>query len=91
MYMTTIFKQHLYSIDSNLYENCSGSVTSAGEGRANLSAIVYLSVSMWFSVRRGFLFLWVFGMGCVILLWHSLGLPYNYVSYGASLGTGKES
>ena len=20
----------------------------------------------------------VLGMGCVILLWHSLGLPYNY-------------
>ena len=30
------------------------------------------------SVRRGFLFLWVLGMGCVILLWHSLSLPYNY-------------
>ena len=30
------------------------------------------------SVLRGFLFLWVLGMGYVILLWHSLGLPYNY-------------
>ena len=30
------------------------------------------------SVRRGFLFLWVLGMGYVILLWHSLSLPYNY-------------
>ena len=30
------------------------------------------------SVWRGFLFLWVLGMGYVILLWHSLGLPYNY-------------
>ena len=30
-------------------------------------------VSVW-----GFLFLWVLGMGYVILLWHSLGLPYNY-------------
>ena len=29
-------------------------------------------------VRRGFLFLWVLGMGCVILLWHSLSYPYNY-------------
>ena len=26
----------------------------------------------------GFLFLWVLGMGYVILLWHSLNLPYNY-------------
>ena len=25
------------------------------------------------SVQRGFLFLLVLGMGCVILLWHSLG------------------
>ena len=33
------------------------------------------------SVRRGFLFLWVLGMGCVILLWHSLSLPYNYFEY----------
>ena len=29
-------------------------------------------------VWRGFLFLWVLGMGCVILLWHSMSLPYNY-------------
>ena len=30
------------------------------------------------SVWRGFLFLWVLGMGYVILLWHSLSLPYNH-------------
>ena len=30
------------------------------------------------SVWRGFLFLWVLGMGYVILLRHSLSLPYNY-------------
>ena len=29
-------------------------------------------------VWRGFLFLWVLGMGYVILLWHSLSLHYNY-------------
>ena len=29
------------------------------------------------SVRRGFLFFLVPGMGCVISLWQSLGLPYN--------------
>ena len=29
-------------------------------------------------VWRGFLFLWVLGMGYVILLWHSLSLPYKY-------------
>ena len=38
----------------------------------------YYVVSVW----RGFLFLWVLGisMDYVILLWHSLGLPYNYFS-----------
>ena len=30
------------------------------------------------SVWRSFLFLLVLGMGCVILLWQTLGLPYNY-------------
>ena len=30
------------------------------------------------SVRRSFLFLRVLGMGCVIFLWHSLSLSYNY-------------
>ena len=30
---------------------------------------------------RSFLFLWVLGMGYVILLWHSLSLPYNYLEY----------
>ena len=31
------------------------------------------------SVRRDFLFVWVIGVGCVILLWHSLGLPYIFM------------
>ena len=30
------------------------------------------------SVRKGILFLWVLEMGCLILLWHSLSLPYKY-------------
>ena len=30
-------------------------------------------------VWRSFLFLWVLGMDYVILLWHSLSLPYNYL------------
>ena len=38
------------------------------------------------SVRRGFLFIWVFGLGCVILLWHSLSLPYNYFVNDATTG-----
>ena len=59
---------YLYSFVVYLYVNGSGSITSVEEERANLSA---------FSVWRGFLFLWVLGMGYVILLWHSLSLPYN--------------
>ena len=42
----------LYSIVSYLYVSCSGSITSVGEERANLSAIVYLlfgEVSFFFS------------------------------------------
>ena len=52
----------------------SGSITSVGEERANLSAVVTCNyvVSVW----RDFLVLWVLGMGYVILLWHSLGLPF---------------
>ena len=30
------------------------------------------------SVRGGLLFLLVLGVGCVVLLWHTLSLPYNY-------------
>ena len=35
----------------------------------------YYVVSVW----RGLLFLWVLGMGYVILFWHFLSLPYNYL------------
>ena len=63
----------MYSIVSNLYVSCGGSITSVGEERAKLSFTCNYVVS----VRRGFLFIWVLGLGCVILLWHSLSLPYN--------------
>ena len=45
--------------------------------RANLSVVV-VTCNYAVSVCRGFLFLWVLGMGYVILLWHSLSLLYNY-------------
>ena len=32
----------MYSVVSYLYVSCSGSITSVGEERTNLSAIVYL-------------------------------------------------
>ena len=40
-------------------------------------------------VWGGFLFLWVLGMGYVILLWHSLSLPYYY--YGIHFCATKSS
>ena len=68
----------LYWFVGYLYVISSGPITSVGEERANLSAIVYLYLCgfCW----RGFLFLYVLGIGYVILLWHSLSLPYNYYS-----------
>ena len=41
----------LYSIVSYLYVSCSGSITSVGEERANLSAIVYLLICGFCSER----------------------------------------
>ena len=70
--------RNLYSFVVYLYVNGSGSITSVGEERANLSAVVYLSLC-------GFSGLWVLGMGYVILLWHSLSLPYNYFPKFSSL------
>ena len=46
-----------------------------GRGELIFSAIVYLYMV---SVPRSFLFLLVLGIGCIILLWHSPVLPYNY-------------
>ena len=62
----------LYSIVIYLYVSCSGSITSVGEERATFTCNYVVSV------RRGFLFIVVLGMGCVILLWHALGIPYYY-------------
>ena len=54
------------NFDIFLCVNGSGSITSVGEERANLSAVVTCNyvVSVW----RDFLVLWVLGMGYVILL-----------------------
>ena len=54
-----------------------------GGGSLNFTGMYHKSLKIMpcffvVSVQRGFLFLWVLGMGCVILLWHSLSLPYNY-------------
>ena len=47
-------------------------------GKRELVCLLLFTCNYIVSVRRGFLFLWVLGMGYVILLWHSLSLPYNY-------------
>ena len=69
-----------------LYISFSGLITSSGKERA----IFLLSITCNYvcSVRRGFLFLLVLGIGYIILLWHSLCLPYKYFTcFGVSLCT----
>ena len=68
---------YLYSFVVYLYVNGSGSITSVGEER-ELICLLLFTCNYVVSVWRGFLFLWMLGMGYVILLWHSLSLPYNY-------------
>ena len=69
-----MFRVVIFFLVLFIYVN--GSTTSVGEERASLSAV--LPVIMWFlfgSVSSSS------GMGYVILLWHSLSLPYNYVVF----------
>ena len=47
-------------------------------GKRELIYLLLFTCNYVVSVWRGFLFLWVLGMGYVILLWHSLSLSYNY-------------
>ena len=47
-------------------------------GKRELIFLISLTCNYVVSVRRGFLFLLVLGIGYVILLYHSMGLPYNY-------------
>ena len=59
-----------------LYVSGTGSITSVG--KRELICLLLFTFNCVVSVQRGFLFLLVLGMGYVILLWHSLSLPYNY-------------
>ena len=52
-------------------------ISSVWEERVGFSSIDYSYFCCFCS--QEFLFLWVFGVACVTLLWHSLGLPYNYL------------
>ena len=47
-------------------------------GKRELICLLLFTCNYVVSVWRGFLFLWVLGMGYLISLWHSLSLPYNY-------------
>ena len=47
-------------------------------GKRELICLLSFTCNYVVFVWRGFLFLWVLGIGYVILLWHSLSLPYNY-------------
>ena len=47
-------------------------------GKRELIYLLLFTCNYVVSVWRGFRFLWVLGMGYVILLWHYLSLPYNY-------------
>ena len=47
-------------------------------GKRELMCLLLLICNYVVSVWRGFLFPRVLGVGCVILLLHSLNLPYNY-------------
>ena len=66
----------LYSFVVYLYVNGSGLITSVG--KRELICLLLFTCNYVVFVWRGFLFLWVLGMGYVILLWHSLSLLYNY-------------
>ena len=48
-------------------------------GKREVICLLLFTCNYVVFVWRGFLFLWVLGMGYVILLWHSLSLPYNYI------------
>ena len=50
------------------------SITSVGE-EGELIFLLSFACNYVVSVKRGLFFLLVLGLGCVILLWHSLGLP----------------
>ena len=59
-------------------------------GKRELIRLLLFTCRCVVSVRRGFLFLWVLGIGCVILLWHSLSLLYNYIIWFTGVGIEEE-
>ena len=72
--------RNLYSFVAYLYVNGSGSITSVGAER-ELICLLLFTCNYVVSVWRAFIFLWMLGMGYVILLWNFLSLPYNYFGH----------
>ena len=68
--------RNLYSIVDYLYVDVVDQLPRLG--KRELICLLLFTCNYVVFVWRGFLFLWVPGMGYVILLWHSLSLPYNY-------------
>ena len=60
------------------YQNYNLILSETTEPFVTFESFIIETCNYVVSVCRGFLFLWVLGMGYVILLWHSLSLPYNY-------------
>ena len=54
-------------------------------GKREVICLLSFTCNYVVSVQRGFLFLWVLGMGYVILLWHSLSLPYTYFAPSSNI------
>ena len=50
-------------------------------GKRELICLLLFTCNYVVFVWRSFLFLWVLRMDYVILLWHSLSLPYNYYGW----------
>ena len=60
-------------------------------GKRELICLLLFTCNYVVFVWRGFLFLWVLGMGYVILLWHSLSLPYNYFKICSAIINGENN
>ena len=65
--------RNLYSFVVYLYVNVVDQLPLLG--KRGLICLLLFTCNYVVSVWRGFLFLWVLGVGYVILFWHSLSLP----------------
>ena len=79
----------MYSFVGYIYISGSGSITSVGEERANLSAIVCLLIIMWFLLERFSLPLGAWdGLRYFIVALHLAN--QSFISSRASMGGGRK-